>query len=123
MAFFCKIDENNIVKNIEVVDNSVAPTEEDGIAFLKNLHGEQFNYKQMGTAPFISNGIEVTRNYGGINFTYDENLDLFIEPKIFDSWILDESTGIYHAPVEYPNDGKSYSWDEETTSWIEEQNE
>ena len=56
MAFFCKIDENNIVKNIEVVDNSVAPTEEDGIAFLKNLHGEQFNYKQMGSAPFISNG-------------------------------------------------------------------
>tara|TARA_Y100000356_G_scaffold99066_1_gene84432 strand:+ start:156 stop:521 length:366 start_codon:yes stop_codon:yes gene_type:complete len=119
MAFFCKIDENNIVKNIEVVDNSVAPTEEDGIAFLKNLHGEQFNYKQMGSAPFISNGIEVTRNYGGINFTYDENLDLFIEPKVFDSWILDESTGRYHAPEDYPDDGKEYRWNEDTTSWEE----
>lgn len=119
MAFFCKIDENNIVKNIEVVDNSVAPTEEDGIAFLKNLHGEQFNYKQMGSAPFISNGKEVSRNYGGINFTYDENLDLFIEPKVFDSWILDESTGRYHAPVDYPDDGKEYRWNEDTTSWEE----
>ena len=120
MAFFCKIDENNIVKNIEVVDNSVATTEEAGIAFLKELHGQQFNYKQMGSAPFTSNGVETTRNYGGINYTYDESLDLFIEPKVFDSWILDESTGKYHAPVEYPNDGKHYVWDETNTTWVVE---
>jgi hypothetical protein len=117
MAFFCKIDENNIVKNIEVVDNSIATTEEAGIAFLKELHGQQFNYKQMGTAPFTSNGVEVTRNYGGINFTYDENLNLFIEPKPFASWILDEETGRYHAPVNRPDDEKEYKWNEETTSW------
>ena len=117
MAFFCKIDENNIVKNIEVVDNSVAPTAEAGIAFLKELHGQQFNYKQMGTAPFVSNGIETTRNYGGINFTYDENLNLFIEPKPFASWILDEETGRYNPPVDKANDGKKYNWNEETTSW------
>lgn len=120
MAFFCKIDENNIVKNIEVVDNSIATTEEAGIAFLKELHGQQFNYKQMGSAPFTSNGVEITRNYGGINFTYDENLDLFLEPKPFNSWILDESTGKYHAPVEYPDDGKHYVWDETNTTWVEE---
>ena len=117
MAFFCKIDENNIVKQIEVVDNSVAPTEEAGVAFLKELHGQQFNYKQMGTAPFTSGGVEITRNYGGINFTYDESLNLFIEPKPFDSWVLDESTGRYHAPVDYPDDGKVYSWNEDTQQW------
>lgn len=119
MAFFCKIDENNIVKNIEVVDNSIATTEEAGIAFLKELHGQQFNYKQMGSAPFISNGVETTRNYGGINFTYDENLDLFIEPKLYDSWILDESTGRYHAPVDYPDYSKEYKWNEENKNWDE----
>ena len=50
----------------------------------------------MGSAPFISNGVETTRNYCGINYTYDENLDLFIEPKPYESWILDESTGRYN---------------------------
>jgi hypothetical protein len=119
MAFFCKIDENNIVKNIEVVDNSIATTEEAGIAFLKELHGQQFNYKQMGEAPFTSNGVEITRNYGGINFTYNESLNIFIEPKPFNSWILDESTGRYHAPQDYPDDGKEYRWNEDTTSWEE----
>ena len=74
----------------------------------------------MGSAPFTSNGVETTRNYGGINYTYDESLDLFIEPKVFDSWILDESTGKYHAPVEYPNDGKHYVWDETNTTWVVE---
>ena len=61
MAFFVKIDENNIVKNIEVVDNNVATTEEAGIVFLKELHGKQFNYKQFSTkndfksiSPFIA---------------------------------------------------------------------
>jgi hypothetical protein len=117
MALFCKIDENNIVKNIEVVDNNIATTEEAGIAFLKELHGQQFNYKQMGEAPFTSNGIEITRNYGGINFTYDENLDLFIEPKPFNSWILDEATGRYNSPVEMPNNDKTYKWNEENQSW------
>ena len=117
MAFFCKIDENNIVKNIEVVDNNIATTEEAGIVFLKELHGQQFNYKQMGSAPFISNGVETTRNYGGMFWTYDESLNIFIEPKLYNSWILDEATGRYNAPVDYPNDGKTYVWNEATTSW------
>ena len=117
MAFFCKIDENNIVKNIEVVDNSVATTEEAGIAFLRELHGQQFNYKQMGTAPFTSNGVEVTRNYGGVNFTYNASLDLFIEPQPFASWVLDELTGRYNPPVARPNDDNEYTWNEETTTW------
>ncbi len=117
MAFFCKIDENNIVKNIEVVNNSVATTEEAGIAFLRELHGQQFNYKQMGTAPFTSNGVEVTRNYGGVNFTYNASLDLFIEPQPFASWVLDELTGRYNPPVARPNDDNEYRWNEETTTW------
>ena len=123
MAFFCKIDENNIVRNIEVVDNSIATTEEAGIAFLKELHGQQFNWKQMGEAPFTSNGVEITRNYGGMFWTYDETLNKFIEPKPFASWVLDETTGRYNAPVAYPTDDNNYSWNEETTSWdlIEEE--
>ena len=117
MAFFCKIDENNIVRNIEVVDNNIATTEEAGITFLKELHGQQFNWKQMGEAPFTSNEVETTRNYGGMFWTYDENLDKFIEPKPYASWVLDETTGRYNAPVAYPTDDNNYSWNEETTTW------
>ena len=119
MAFFCKIDENNIVKNIEVVDNSDAPTEEAGIAFLKGLHGQRFNYKQMGEAPFISGGVEITRNYAGVFWTYDETLDKFIEPKPFASWVLHEESGRWKAPTSRPDDDKSYTWDEPTLSWVE----
>ena len=119
MAFFTKIDENNIVKQIEVVENSIATTEPAGIEFLKQLHGQQFNWKQMGTASFMSNGVETTRNYAGINFTYDESRDAFIEPKLYASWTLNETTCRWEAPVAYPDDGKEYKWNEETTSWEE----
>ena len=58
MAFFTKIDENNIVKQIVVVENSIATTEQAGIEFLNNLYGKTENWKQMGEAPFTSNGVE-----------------------------------------------------------------
>ena len=119
MAFFAKIDENNIVKQIEAVENSIATTEQAGIEFLKQLHGSKFNWKQMGEAPFTSNGETITRNYAGINFTYDESRDAFIEPKVFNSWILNETTYRYEAPVTFPDDGNAYVWNEETTSWEE----
>ena len=119
MAFYAKIDKDNIVKQIEVVSNDVATTEQAGIEFLKQLHGQQFNWKQMGTAPFMSNGIETTRNYAGINFTYDESRDAFIEPKLYASWVLNETNYKYEAPVTYPDDGKVYDWNEEITNWEE----
>lgn len=58
------------------------------------------------------------KNYAGIGFTYDKQRDAFIPPKPYDSWILDEDTCLYNAPVPYPSDGEDYVWDEETTNWI-----
>jgi hypothetical protein len=49
---------------------------------------------------------------------YDEERDAFIPPKPFDSWVLDEATCLWVAPIPYPEDGGVYTWDEETTSWI-----
>ena len=117
MAFFAKIDNNNIVKQIEVIDNSIATTEENGIAFLHQLHGDRFNWKQFGTAPFTSGGVQVTRNYAGINYTYDETRDKFIEPQPYPTWILNETTFKYEPPVAYPTDGNFYQWNEENQSW------
>jgi hypothetical protein len=56
-------------------------------------------------------------NYAGIGFTYDEGRDAFIPPKPYESWLLNEDTCLWEAPVAYPEDGEDYTWDEESTSW------
>lgn len=57
------------------------------------------------------------KNYAGIGYSYDSLLDAFIPPKPFESWILNETTCLWEAPVAYPTDGQRYKWDETTTSW------
>ena len=61
------------------------------------------------------------KNYAGIGYTYDETRDAFIPPKPYDSWILDEETCRWQAPVPYPTDGLLYGWNEETIQWILEE--
>jgi hypothetical protein len=58
------------------------------------------------------------KNYAGLGFTYDPIRDAFISPKPYPSWILNEGSCIWEAPVLYPNDGQLYSWDETTKSWV-----
>jgi len=57
------------------------------------------------------------KNYAGIGYKYDEERDAFIPPKPFPSWILNEESCLWEAPVEYPTDGVKLLWNEETTSW------
>jgi len=59
------------------------------------------------------------KNYAGIGFTYDKDRDAFIPPKPFKSWVLDEFSCLWNAPVPMPTDGKMYHWDEDTLSWVE----
>ena len=59
------------------------------------------------------------KNYAGIGYSYDATRDAFIPPKPYASWVLDEQTCLWNAPVPYPTDGKRYQWDEATTSWVE----
>jgi len=58
------------------------------------------------------------KNYAGVGYTYDKTRDAFIPPKPYDSWVLNENTCLYEAPVAYPDDGNNYEWDEETTNWV-----
>jgi hypothetical protein len=58
-------------------------------------------------------------NYAGIGFTFDEDRDAFIPPKPYDSWVLDEATCLWVAPIEYPADGGEYTWDESEGDWVE----
>jgi hypothetical protein len=65
----------------------------------------------------INRGTPFRKNYAGIGFTYDESRDAFIPPKPYDSWILNEDSCLWEAPVEYPNDDNQYIWNEETQTW------
>jgi hypothetical protein len=65
---------------------------------------------------------KIRKNYAGIGFTYDEELDAFIPPKPYESWILDEETCQWAAPIPYPEDENMYIWDEDTTNWVIDEN-
>ena len=117
MAHFAKLDENNIVLAVHVVNNEVitidgVESEQVGINFLTELHGHA-SWKQTSY-----NG-SFRKNYAGVGMTYDASRDAFIEVKPFPSWVLNESTCKWEAPDAHPTDGKRYTWDEATTSWVE----
>jgi hypothetical protein len=117
MAHFAKLDDNNVVLAVHVVNNDVitvdgAESEQAGIDFLTGLHGYD-KWKQTSY-----NGT-FRKNYAGIGFTYDEGRDAFIAPKPYASWALNESTCQWECPVAYPTDGKIYAWFEPNQQWIE----
>ena len=109
MAHFAKIDSNNIVKQVEVVSNDVAITEQDGIDFLKQTHGDRFTWVQ------TSYNCNFRKQFAGVNFVYDEANDIFIAPQPYPSWSLD-SNHDWQPPIPYPDDGRQYTWDE-VTQW------
>ncbi len=114
MAHFAQL-ENNIVKQVivvsnqDILDENGQENEQKGIDFCSNLLG--------GTWKQTSYNGNIRKNYAGIGYTYDEGRDAFIAPKPFNSWLLDETTCQWKAPVDYPTDGKKYIWNEEKTSW------
>jgi hypothetical protein len=116
MAHFAKLNEDNTVVAVHVVNNEVitvdgAESEQAGIDFLTELHGHTL-WKQTSY-----NG-SFRKNYAGVGMKYDQTRDAFIPNKPWASWTLNETTCQWEAPVAYPTDGESYSWDEETTSWV-----
>ena len=107
MAHFAEIGFDNTVIRVLVIPDEF---ESNGENWCRSLLGG--NWKQTSY-----NGT-IRKNYAGIGFKYDVNLDAFIAPKPYPSWFLNEETCIWEAPVPYPNDGQLYSWDETTKSWV-----
>jgi hypothetical protein len=126
MASFAKIGLNNKVIEVQSVVNEVLhdsngiEQENIGIDFLTKLTGypvwKQTSYNTHGGV-HDNGGTPLRKNHAGIGYTYDEDRDAFIAPKPFNSWILNEDTCLWNAPVAYPNDGELYSWNELTLSW------
>ena len=113
MAHFAKLGTGNIILTVEVVSNDIATTEQEGVDFLNNLYNTRDVWKQ------TSYNNNIRKNFAGIGFKYDQARDAFIAPKPYPSWILNEDTCQWEAPVAYPTDGKIYTWNEDTTSWVE----
>lgn len=117
MAHFAELDSNNVVLRVIVVGNqdtadaTGVEKESIGRAFCERLFGG--NWVQTSY-----NGNK-RKNYAGIGFTYDATRDAFIPPKPQEgTWVLNEETCHWVRPTEMPADGKAYSWDEATQSWI-----
>lgn len=116
MAHFAKLDDTNTVLEVLCINNNELlvngiEKESKGIEFLINWSGGYTNWKQ------TSYNATIRKNYAGIGFTYDATRDAFIPPKPFPSWLLNEASCQWTAPVAYPNDGKMYQWDESTLAW------
>ena len=121
MAHFAKINNSNIVEKVIVVSNDVATTEQAGVDFINNLYKtndvwKQTSYNTYGGVHKLE-GTPFRKNYAGIGWKYDQTRDAFIAPKPFNSWILNEDTCLWEAPVAYPNDDQRYTWNEENQSW------
>ena len=126
MASFAKIGLNNkVIEVLSVVnevlhDSNGVEQEVIGIDFLTKLTGypvwKQTSYNTHGGV-HNNNGIPLRKNHASIGYTYDEDRDAFIPPKPFNSWILNEDTCLWNAPVVYPQDNNQYRWNEQTLSW------
>jgi hypothetical protein len=126
MASFAKIGLNSKVIEVLSVNNEVLKDadgieqEAIGIDFLTKLTGwaiwKQTSYNTVGGV-HNNNGTPLRKNHAGIGYTYDEDRDAFIPKKLFNSWILNETTCLWEAPVAYPNDDNKYTWNESTLTW------
>jgi len=116
MAHFAEIDETNIVQRVivihnnELLDGNGVEQENLGATFCNQLFG--------GTWVQTSYNGTMRKNFAAKGYSYDSTRDAFIPPKPYASWLLNETTCLWEAPVERPTDG-AYTWDEATASWIE----
>ena len=116
MAIFAELDEfNNVIQVIVVNDIYTNDGEQGGIDFLIDHYGHN-RWKKTW-----DNNLGTTKNYAGIGYIYDSVRDAFISQKPFESFVLNEDTCRWEAPVPKPNDKtKLFYWDENNLSWIEE---
>ena len=129
MAHFAKLDANNVV--IFVTVGRDEDREEELFARTGDVY-KQTSYNTRGGVHYQSDGTPSAdqskafrKNYAGLGYTYDASRNAFIPPKPYASWVLDEQTCLWNAPVAMPADAgtgeppKRYTWDEATTSWVE----
>jgi hypothetical protein len=120
MAHYAFLDDNNIVT--EVI---VGKDEDEDFVDWERYYGKfrgqlckRTSYNTLGGVHKLG-GTPYRKNYAGTGYSYDLNRDAFIPPKPYESWVLNEETCLWDAPITYPEDGKLYIWNEESLNWTE----
>ena len=119
MAHYAFLDNNNIVTEVIVGKNEG----EDGVDWEQqygSFRGQTCKRTSYNTSGGVhsGNGTPFRKNYAGIGYNYDAARDAFIPPQPYPSWLLDEDTCLWQAPVPMPDDGEEYDWDEDTEEWV-----
>jgi hypothetical protein len=125
MSHYAQLDETNVVVFVihaKSNDKEDEFTESTGDVYWQTSYNTYGGVHYTDGEPSADQSKALRFNYAGIGFTYDEARDAFIPPQPYASWVLDEDTCLWVAPIDYPADGGQYVWDEETTDWIEVQN-
>jgi len=123
MAHFAKIDKTGLVLEITVVHNDVATTEAAGEAFLNktfNTPNDDWKQTSYNTAGGIHRlgGTPFRKNYAQLGGKYDSARDAFIPPQEYQSWVLNDETCLWDPPTPYPDDGKTYFYDDMQEKWV-----
>ena len=118
MAHYAFLDENNIVTEVIVGKDESNFDWEIKYGLFRGQACKRTSYNTRGGVHLLG-GTPFRKNFAGIGYTYDKDRDAFIPPKPYASWILNEDTCLWDAPVAYPTDGQRYVWDEDKQQWIE----
>jgi len=118
MAHYAFLDENNIVTEVIVGKNEGNFDWEQQYGSFRGQACKRTSYNTHGGV-HSSGGTPFRKNYAGIGYTYRKDIDAFVPLKPFVSWLLNEQTAQWEAPVAMPDDGGMYSWDEENQAWVE----
>jgi hypothetical protein len=120
MAHYAKVVDNIVTRVIvaeaEFFDTFIDDSPGEWIQTSYNTYGGQHYDPDTNQ---VDDGVPLRKNYASVGFTYDSARDAFIPPKPFESWTLNDTSCLWEAPVEYPDDGNAYIWNESITNWTE----
>ena len=116
VTVFAGRDENDLAEGVTDWEIYYAP---DGFTVKRTSYNTRGGVHYTDGVPSADQSKAFRFNYAGIGYTYDPERDAFIPPQPFESWLLDERTCLWDAPVDYPTDGETYFWDEDSLSWVE----
>jgi hypothetical protein len=111
MSHFARVNAQGIVEQVIVAEQDFIDTLPDASSWVQTSYNTRG-----GEHP---EGRPLRKNYAGIGYTYDAGRDAFIPPKPYSKWVLNETTCLWDAPTQYPNDGKTYTWDDDAGNWVE----
>jgi hypothetical protein len=120
MSHFANVVDG-IVTNVIVAEQEFIDTLTDSSEWIQTSYNTRGGKHYTPDTSDEDGGVALRKNYAGIGYTYDSTRDAFISPQPYNSWLLNEDTCQWDAPVSYPGDGKFYTWDEDIVNWVVEE--